>query len=58
MSEHIVSSYDRDLEVLGRRIAEMGGVAEKMLAEAMDALASFDMELAHRVVATDTRLDA
>lgn len=58
MSEHIVSSYDRDLEVLGRRIAEMGGVAEKMLAEAMDALASFDLELAHRVVATDTRLDA
>jgi phosphate transport system protein len=28
-----------------------------MLAEAMDALASFDIDLAHRVVATDTRLD-
>lgn len=58
MSEHIVKSYDRDLEVLGRRIAEMGGVAEKMLADAHDALSAFNIELAHRVVVSDTRLDA
>jgi phosphate transport system protein len=58
MSDHIVKSYDRDLEALGRRIAEMGGVAEKMLAEAMDALSAFDVDLAHRVVACDPRLDA
>ncbi|MGD9659143.1 MAG: phosphate signaling complex protein PhoU [Methylocystis sp.] len=54
----MVKSYDRDLESLGRRIAEMGGVAEKMLAEAMDALSSFDVDLAHRVVSSDPRLDA
>ncbi len=58
MSDHIVKSYDRDLETLGRRIAEMGGIAEKMLAEAMDALAAFDVALAQRVVLTDPRLDA
>jgi phosphate transport system protein len=58
MSDHIVKSYDRDLEALGRRIAEMGGVAEKMLAEAMDALSNFDVDLAHRVVSSDPRLDA
>jgi phosphate transport system protein len=58
MTEHIVKSYDRDLETLGRRIAEMGGIAEKMLSEAMDALTSFDTALAQRVVATDPRLDA
>lgn len=58
MSEHIVKAYDRDLEALGRRIAEMGGIAEKMLAEAMDALASFDVELAQSVVSVDPRLDA
>ncbi len=58
MSDHIVKSYDRDLEALGRRIAEMGGVAEKMLAEAMDALSAFDVDLAHRVVSSDPRLDA
>ncbi|WP_457798665.1 phosphate signaling complex protein PhoU [Methylocystis sp. S23] len=58
MSEHTVKSYDRDLEALGRRISEMGGVAEKMLAEAMEALSGLDVELAKRVVASDTRLDA
>jgi phosphate transport system protein len=58
MSDHIVKSYDRDLEALGRSIAEMGGVAEKMLADAMDALTSFDVELAQRVVTSDARLDA
>lgn len=58
MSDHIVKSYDRDLESLGRRIAEMGGVAEKMLADAMDALAACDVQLAKNVVASDPRLDA
>ncbi len=58
MSEHIVKSYDRDLESLGRRIAEMGGVAEKMLAEAMEALSSFNTDLANRVIGSDARLDA
>lgn len=58
MTDHTVKSYDRDLEALGRRIAEMGGVAEKMLSEAMDALSGFDVELAKRVVSCDTRLDA
>jgi phosphate transport system protein len=58
MSDHTVKAYDRDLETLGRRIAEMGGIAEKMLAEAMDALAAFDVALAQRVVLTDPRLDA
>jgi phosphate transport system protein len=58
MSDHTVKAYDRDLETLGRRIAEMGGIAEKMLTEAMDALAAFDVALAQRVVLTDPRLDA
>ncbi len=58
MSDHIVRAYDRELDLLGRRIAEMGGIAEKMLADAMDALANLDPELARTVVAADTRLDA
>ncbi len=55
---HIVKAYDRELETLGRRIAEMGGIAEKMLADAMDALSDANVELARSVVATDQRLDA
>ena len=58
MADHTVKSYDKDLGGLGRRIAEMGGIAEKMVIEAMDALTNADSALAQRVVATDTRLDA
>lgn len=58
MAVHTVKAYDAELEIIGRKIAEMGGVAEKMLAEAMDALARLDVELARRVVESDPRLDA
>jgi phosphate transport system protein len=58
MTEHIVTAYDLELEALGRSIAEMGGIAEKMLSDAMDALSSMDVELARTVVAADPRLDA
>ena len=57
MSDHIVAAYDSELEALGRKIAEMGGIAEKMVSEAMDALAALDLELARSVVASDPRLD-
>ena len=57
MVEHTVKAYDRELEALERLIAEMGGVAEKMVGEAVDALATSDSVLAHRVVAADPRLD-
>ena len=58
MSEHIVRAYDKELDALGRRIAEMGGIAEKMVVDAMDALSSVNSELAQQVIATDPRLDA
>lgn len=57
MSDHTVRAYDKELEDLGRKIAEMGGISEKMLSDAMDALANLDTDLAHTVVATDMRLD-
>jgi len=57
MSDHTVTAYDKELEILGRKIAEMGGIAEKMLSDAMDALSNLDLELAERTVASDPRLD-
>jgi phosphate transport system protein len=56
--DHTVRAYDRELDTLERRIAEMGGIAEKMVIDAMDALSNADTMLAHQVVATDPRLDA
>ena len=58
MVNHTVKSYDKELDTLERRIAEMGGIAEKMVIDAMDALSNADTVLAHQVVATDPRLDA
>jgi phosphate transport system protein len=58
MTDHTVKAYDRELDLLGRHIAEMGGIAEKMLSDAMDALANLNTVLAKAVVATDVRLDA
>ena len=57
MVNHTIKAFDADLELLDRYISEMGGIAEKMLADAMDALASMNTELAQRVIATDPRLD-
>jgi phosphate transport system protein len=57
VDQHTIRAYDKDLDLLERRIAEMGGVAEKMVIDAVDALAAGDASLAHQVVATDARLD-
>lgn len=57
MSDHTVKAYDQELEVLNQRIAEMGGIAEKMLSDAMDALADCDTKLAQATINADPRLD-
>ena len=49
MTEHIVRAYDKELDELGRHIAEMGGIAEKMVIDAMDALGGVDLVLAQQV---------
>jgi len=58
VDQHTVRAYDKDLDLLERRIAEMGGLAEKMVIEAVDALSLGDAALAQQVVETDPRLDA
>ena len=57
MSGHIVSAFDADLGGLRRSIAEMGGIAEKMVTDATTALVRDDQNLAQTVIAADRRLD-
>ena len=57
MNEHTVKAFDLELDGLGQKIAEMGGIAEKMMSDAMDALGNFNSELARSVITTDMRLD-
>jgi len=58
MTEHTVKAFDQELQVLVRKITEMGRVVEKQIAGAVGALASHDVELARRVIASDGRVDA
>src|SRR3954451_22267764 len=58
MADHIVSSYDAEFQDLRRTISEMGGIAEKMLADAITALVRGNTALAQAVIAIDPRLDA
>ncbi|WP_196259896.1 phosphate signaling complex protein PhoU [Pelagibacterium limicola] len=57
-NEHIVSSYEDELTELARAISEMGGLVEKALANAVDALVRTDEELAMAVVVADKKIDA
>ena len=57
MSEHIVAAYDKELATLSQNILEMGGIAETMLSNVMQALVKGDTGLAQRVIATDPKLD-
>jgi phosphate transport system protein len=57
MSEHTAKAFDVDLQELSRKVAEMGGLAEKEVADAIDALAKHDTALAQRVMETDLSTD-
>ena len=56
-TKHIVTAYDEDLSELERIVAEMGGLAEVQLADAITALTRRDPELAARVIKRDEQLD-
>lgn len=56
-SVHIVSAYDEELKYLSKRIAAMGGHAERMVEQAIAALVNADPGLAQKVVRDDLVLD-
>ena len=58
MNEHIVRSYDQELELLDKKIAQMGGQVEQLLARGFDALERRDPQLAEGIVAEDRKVDA
>ena len=58
MVEHTAHAFDVDLQELARKIAEMGGLAEKQIVDAIDALVKHDIALAKRIIAADDQVDA
>jgi phosphate transport system protein len=57
VSDHTAKVFDADLTKLTQKVAEMGGFAQKQIADAMDALLRRDVVLAHQVVANDAIVD-
>ncbi len=57
MMEHTVKAFDEDITRLRGLIAEMGGLAEVSVNEAMDALVRGQEDLARTVIQRDKRID-
>ena len=55
--DHIVKSYDTELQRIENCIAQMGGLAEMQLTDAILALTRRDGALAEQVTAKDRRID-
>jgi phosphate transport system protein len=58
MSEHTIKAFDTELHEIVRKIAEMGGLAERQIADAVAALARRDTAQAEQVMALDADIDA
>jgi phosphate transport system protein len=56
--DHTAKAFDTDLQEITRKVAEMGGLVERQISDAVQALAERDLELGERVMATDPAIDA
>jgi len=56
--DHTAKAFDVDLQEITRKVAEMGGLAERQIADATQALTDRDTDLAERVIAADPGIDA
>jgi phosphate transport system protein len=57
MNEHIVKSYEEELDNLTAEVARMGGLAEAQIADSVAAVTKRNQELATQVVIRDEKLD-
>ncbi|MFA5581693.1 MAG: phosphate signaling complex protein PhoU [Paracoccaceae bacterium] len=57
IEQHIVSAFDRDLEVIQALVMKMGGLVEVAIIDAATALEMLDTELAEQVRKNDKAID-
>src|SRR5258708_5292471 len=57
MNDHTAKAFDVDLHEIARLVAEMGGLAEKQVADSIETLSRRDVEGALRVVSADNEID-
>ncbi len=58
MNEHIIKSYEDELNSLAAECVRMGGLTEAQVADAVTAVVKRNQDLASAVVGRDDRLDA
>ena len=56
--EHIFKQFDADLETVRSRVLQMGGLVEKQIVDAIEAMSSGDMELMNKVEEEDRRVNS
>jgi phosphate transport system protein len=56
--DHTAKAFDTDLQEITRKVAEMGGLAERQISDSMQALMERDIDLAEHVISTDPSIDA
>src|SRR5438045_682141 len=57
MNEHILKSYEDELNSLTAECARMGGLTESLIADSVTAVTKRNQELAAQVVIRDEKLD-
>lgn len=57
MAQHIVRSYDQELDALTTQLMEMGGLVESQISRAIDALVTRDAHKAELIVRDDEAID-
>ncbi len=57
MTQHTVKSFEDELTLLDNRIAQMGGLVERLLGQSFDALNRRDPKLAEAAIASDKAID-
>ena len=55
--KHIISAFDEDIEKIQSTLMKMGGLVEKSLFDAAEALVNYDMDLAKLVRENDQIID-
>jgi phosphate transport system protein len=58
MTEHTVKAFSIELDALSSEVARMGGLAESMFADSINAVVRRDTSLAQSVISRDLKVDA
>lgn len=57
MPDHIVTAFDAELKEIGRKVVEMGGQAERLVADGVSALIHRDAAMGQKVILLDASVD-